>query len=75
MNKVQQRASLDEKSVQAVAKGTTVPRTRRSRTPVQPVEHLKVNRKVWAAAQKIVRDKRNYYTHIEIRTDREVIVR
>lgn len=80
MTELQSTATLDEKTVQKVARGeTTKPRRRRKPNPDKHIpdfiEHIKVHGDVWAAAQKIVSDKRNYYTHIEIRSDREVIVR
>ena len=81
MNTVQDKASLHEKAVQAIASGEVKPvrKRRRKKNPdlLVPdfVEHLKVHGDVWAKAKQIVADARNTYTHIEIRGDQEVVVR
>jgi hypothetical protein len=82
MNTVQEKASLHEKAVQAVARGEVTPVKKKRARKKNPdllvpdtVEHLRVHGDVWAKAKQIVADARNTYTHIEIRSDSEVIVR
>ena len=80
-NTVQERASLHEKAVQAVAAGE-VPKTSRkprkatSRPAGSTLDyHHKVPEKLWTAAQQIVDDETNSYTRIEIASSEEVYVR
>ena len=77
-NTVQDTASLHEKAVQAVAKGS-VPtkrrKARRSPSMVQPTyQSPLVHEEVWAAAKKIL-DSGHGYTKWSINSETEVVVR
>lgn len=76
MNHVQERASLHEKAVQAVAEGNTyrAPRTPRKKAEKRSsdVSHIKVNELVWQEAQQ---RKVGSYTSIEVISETEVLVR
>jgi hypothetical protein len=69
MNELQDKASLHENAVQAIASGEVTPvkkkRRKKKSTPVATeVEHLKVNGEVWTAAKAILADKAHGYTKI-----------
>jgi hypothetical protein len=81
MNKVQDKATLDEKTVQKIARGETKvtrkrkPRTRKPSSMVQPTyESPLVSSELWAAAKKIL-DSPHGYTRWEIPEENVVIVR
>jgi hypothetical protein len=76
---VQKRASVHEKTVQAVATGAVAPTPRRARKAPQKrsgaVTHTKVDPAVWKRAQELIADARNYYSTIEVVSEKEVVVR
>lgn len=77
---VQKRASLHEKAVQAIAKGSVQPTPRRPRKAPQRVVQPTYNSPVipemlWKAAKKILDDPTNGYTRWEIPDENTVIVR
>lgn len=78
-NTVSETASLHEKSVQAVAKGEVPKKPRKARRTAQKksetVTQIKVDPKVWAAAQRIRNNRANRYTTIVIISSTEVVVR
>ena len=84
MTRVQQRASLHEKAVQAVARGEVAPTPKRKRKAaqkpfpplVQPAYHSPlVKAEVWAVAKKLLDNPNNYYSRWEVVSENEVIVR
>lgn len=77
--KVQERASLHEKAVQAIARGEVDPCPAPRRKGVQnrsgDVRHLQVDPKVWSTARTMLADEGNTYTRIEIISSFEVVLR
>lgn len=79
MRQVQKRASLDERTVQKVARGETKkPRKKPVRKGRMATDtySIKVDPLVWAEAQSRLRNaKKHGYTKIEIVSDTEVVIR
>jgi len=76
-NRVQKRASLHEKAVQAVAKGEVAPvATRRRKPPERPAEltkHIKLHDMALAAVREIIET--SSYTRYEIIDELTAVVR
>ena len=78
MNQFQQRASVHEKTVQAVASGDLPKRTRivRRGRMASDTYSLKVDPRVWSDAQDALARLRSHgYTRIEIVSEDEVVIR